>query len=154
LTYIDTGAAEIGGLLRETSGVTPGSLLHKFSHTMDDIPAWEVYGTSYGFSSIGIPITHPRLDSFNKAISVWMDEKIQSKLNMAALAEYGVNMDHPCVRVYTKEEVDANRKFLVASAESFTMHEFSRVCLTPAAIIPHLTFSCRKCQRRGYKAAR
>ena len=61
--------------------------MHKFSHAMDDIPAWEVRGTSYGFSSIGIPITHPGLDSFNKAISVWMDEKIQSKSNMAALAE-------------------------------------------------------------------
>ena len=128
LTYIDSGAAEIGGLLREEPYVKPGSILHKFSHAMDDVPAWEAHGTSYGFSSIGIPITHPGLDSFNQAIAVWVDEKVQSKSNMDVLADYGVDMDHPCVRVYAKEEVDANRKFLVASAESFTMHEFLKVC--------------------------
>jgi len=121
--------AEVGGLLRETPLVTPGSLLHRFSHAMDNIPTWEAHGTSYGFSSIGIPIKHPSLDPFNEGISVWVDEKIQSKSNMAALAEYGVDMDHPCVRVYTKEEVDANRKFLVASGECFTVHELLRVCL-------------------------
>jgi len=126
LTYIDTGAAEIGDLLRETSGVTPGSWLDKFSHAMDDIPTWEVHGTSYGFSSVGIPIIHPDLDPVNNAISTWMDEKIKSKSNMATLAEYGVDMDHPCVRVYAKEEVDANRKFLAASAETFATHEFFR----------------------------
>ena len=107
----------------------PGSLFHKFSHAMDDIPVWEALGTSYGFSSIGIPITHPGLDPFNKAISDWVDERIQSKPNMTALAEHGVDMDHPCVRVYTKEEVDANRTFLAASAESFTVREFFKVCL-------------------------
>ena len=95
---------------------------------MDNVPTWEAHGTSYGFSSIGIPITHPGLDSFNQAIAVWVDEKIQSKSNMDVLADYGVDMDHPCVRVYAKEEVDTNRKFLVASAESFTMHEFPKVC--------------------------
>jgi len=121
---------------------------------MDDMPAWEVRGTSYGFSSIGIPITHPGLDSFNKAISVWVDEKIQSKSNMAALAEYGVDMDHPCVRVYTKEGVDANRTFLVASAESFTMNEFFKVWFTPIPMILHLTVLSRGCQRRKYRAAR
>jgi len=97
---------------------------------MDDVPVWEaLHGTSYEFSSIGIPTTHPALDSFNKAISTWADEKIQSESNMATLAEYGVDMDHPCVRVYTKKEVDANRTFLAASAESFQMHNFSKVCL-------------------------
>ncbi|KAF9646466.1 hypothetical protein BDM02DRAFT_3188811 [Thelephora ganbajun] len=126
LTYIDTGAAEIGNLLRETSDLTPGSLLHEFSHAMDDLPIRKVHGTLYGLSSIGIPITHPGLDSFNKVISDWTDEKIRSESDMAVLAEYGVDMDHPCVRVYTKEEVDANRRFLVASGESFTMQEFFR----------------------------
>ena len=112
--------------------------MHKFSHAMDDIPAWEVFGTSYGFSSIGIPIANPALDSFNKAISVWVDEKIQSESSMAALAESDVDMDHPCVRVYSKEEVDANRKFLVASAESFKMHEFLQVRFI---LIPHRPLS-------------
>ena len=96
---------------------------------MDDSSTWEVHGTSYGFSSIGIPITNPRLDSFNQAISVWVDQKILAKSNMATLAEYGVDMDHPCVRVYTKEEVDANRKFLAGSAECFTMQEFLKARL-------------------------
>ena len=118
------------------------------------MPVLEVHGTSYGFSSIGIPITHPGLDSFNKAISVWVDEKIRSKSNVAALAEYGVEMDHPCVRVYTKEGVDANRMFLVASAESFTMHEFFKVFFAPVSTTPHLTFLCRGCQRRKYRVAR
>ena len=103
---------------------------------MDDVPAWEVHGTSYGFSSIGIPVAHPGFDTFNKTISEWVDGKIQSKSNMVALAEHGVDMDHPCVRVYTKEEVDANRKFLVASAESFTMHEFFKVCFIPLFPVP------------------
>jgi hypothetical protein len=107
---------------------------------MDDIPAWEVFGTSYGFSSIGIPISNPALDSFNKAISVWVDEKIQSESSMAMLAEADIDMDHPCVRVYTKEEVDANRKFLVASAESFKMHEFLQVRFILIPTVPYLTF--------------
>jgi len=152
LTYIDSGAAEIGGLLRETPGVTPGSWLDKFSHGMDDIPVWEAHGTSYGFSSIGIPIIHPGLDPFNNSISIWVDEKLESKSNMATLAEYGVDMDHPCVRVYTKEEVDANRKFLAASAETFTTHEFLRVCFDPATISPRLTCSCRKRQVKRCEA--
>jgi hypothetical protein len=108
---------------------------------MDDIPAWEVFGTSYGFSSIGIPISNPALDSFNKAISVWVDEKIQSESSMAVLAESDIDMDHPCVRVYTKEEVDANRKFLVASAESFKMHEFLQVRSILIPTVPYLTFA-------------
>jgi len=122
--------------------VTPGSLLHRFSHAMDDSSTWEVHGTSYGFSSIGIPIANPRFGSFNEAISVWVDQKILSKSNMTALAEYGVDMDHPCVRVYTKEEVDANRKFLAGSAECFKMHEFLKVrlfglhCHHPSSDVP------------------
>jgi len=43
---------------------------------------------------------------------------------VAVLAEYDLNMDHPCVRTYTKAEVDANRKFLAASGESLMMREF------------------------------
>jgi len=132
LTYINGGVAVagLGGIIREISDTMPGSLLHKLSRSLDDTPAWEVaHGTSYEFSSIGVPTTHPALDSFNKALSVWVDEKIQSQSNMAALAEYGVDMDHPCVRVYTKEEVDANRKFLAASAESFEMQKFFEVFL-------------------------
>ena len=96
---------------------------------MDDIPTWEAHGTSYGFSSFGVPTTHPGIDPFNEGISVWVDEKIQSKLNMATLAEYGVDMDHPCVRACTEKEVDANRKFLVASFECFKMRELLRVRL-------------------------
>lgn len=103
--------------------------MDKFSHLLDDIPTWEIHGTSYGFSSVGIPITRPIINSFNEAISSWMDERILSKPDMSALAEYGVDMDHPCVRTYTKEEVDANRKFLVGSAECFRMHKYLEVRL-------------------------
>jgi hypothetical protein len=42
---------------------------------MDDIPAWEIHGTSYGFSSIGIPIARPGFDSFNETISAWVDRE-------------------------------------------------------------------------------
>ena len=101
---------------------------------MDDHTIWDARGTPYGFSSIGIPITHPSLEKFNQAISVWVDQKILSKSNMAALAEYGVDMDHPCVRVYTKEEVDANRKFLVANADCFTMQELFKVRLSESPL--------------------
>ena len=121
---------------------------------MDDISVWEAHGTSFGFSSIGVPITHPGLDTFNKTISAWMDERIESKSNMAALAEYGVDMDHPCVRVFAKDEVDANRKFLVASAESFAMHEFFKVYFAHISVILCLISSHRKCRWIRYKAGR
>lgn len=107
----------------------PDSLLFKITRSMGDIPLWEAHGTSYGFSSLGIPIPHPGLDSFNQALSAWVDERILSKSDMGALAEYGVDMDHPCVRVYNKEEVDANRRFLIASADRFKMHELVKVGL-------------------------
>jgi len=58
-----------------------------------------------------------------------MDQRILSKSDMSALAEYGVDMDHLCVRTYTKEEVDANRKFLVGSAEYFTLFKYLEVRL-------------------------
>jgi len=50
---------------------------------------------------------------------------------MAALAKYGVNMDHPCVRVFNKEEVGANRKFLGATAYCLALLDFFEVCFTP-----------------------
>jgi hypothetical protein len=113
---------------------------------MDDMPEWDsIHGTSYGFSSVGLPITHPALEPLNKAISEMVDRNIQSKSNMAALAEYGVDMDHPCIRAYTKEEVDANRKFLVAGGECFSMHDFLRVCLHDLRSTTHyLMFSSRR----------
>lgn len=127
LVYFDIGTKEAGGLLRKTFGATTGSLLHRFSHAADNIPAWDsVSGTEYGFSSIGIPNTYFDLGPFNKTIAEGVDEKILSKSNMAALAEYGVDMDDSCVRVYTKEEVDANRKFLVASGTCYAMRETLR----------------------------
>jgi len=126
--YTNSGDAGIGDLLQGSSGATPGSPSHKPSRTIDSTPAWEAHGTSYGFSSIRIPITHSPLCSTNKALSVWANEKIQSESNMTALAEYGVDMDHPCVRVYTKEEVDANRKFLATSAESSDLLQLLKVC--------------------------
>lgn len=136
MTYIDTTEVEVGRLFQETSGVTPGSLLHKVLHAIDDVPPWEVHGTSYGFSSIGVPIPKASFDLFNKTISAWVDEKIKSKSDMAALAECGVDMDHPCVRIYTKEEVGANRRFLEASSEFFAMRTFFQVCFIPVSNTP------------------
>jgi len=126
--YTNSGVAGLGGLVQETPGATQGSPLHKPSHAMDDTPAWEAHGTSYEFSGIRTPVAHPPLFSINKALSVWANEKIRSESNIAALAEHAVDMDHPCVRVYTKEEVDANRKFLAASAESSELVQLLRVC--------------------------
>lgn len=104
--------------------------MHKFLHTADDMQAWDLMlGTSFGFSSIGIPGAPPGLNPTLGALSESMDEKIQSKSNMDALAKYGVDMDHPCVRVYSQEEVDANRKFLVASGKRFLLHKLIRVRL-------------------------
>ena len=57
--------------------------------------------------------------------------KLQFELDMPVLAGHGVNMDHPCVRPITKKEVDANRKFLVASAKTLRAFEFFKVCFIP-----------------------
>ncbi|KAF9787372.1 hypothetical protein BJ322DRAFT_1054993 [Thelephora terrestris] len=124
LAYFDIGSKKASNLLQRTIGATPGSYLYEFLRVDDSASTWDpVFGTEYGFSSIGIPNAHFQMDSLNKAISEGVDRNIQSKSNMAALKEYGVDMDHPCVRVYTKEEVDANRKFLVASGTCFSMQE-------------------------------
>jgi hypothetical protein len=145
LTYVDIGTKEAGSLLRKSLGATPGSLLYKFSHATDEMQPWDsTHGTEYGFSSIGIPNVHFDHESFNETISEGIDEKIQSKSNMAELATYGVDMEHPCVRVYTKEEVDTNRKFLAASGALFAMHETLKVCFRDSCTAtPHLTPSCR-----------
>ena len=94
---------------------------------MGDLPLWEAHGTSYGFSSLGIPIARPVFDTFNRAVSAWVDKIILSKSDMGTLAEHGVDMNHPCVRVYNKEEVDANRRFLAASANCFKISQIAKV---------------------------
>ena len=73
--------------------------------------------------------THPVLDRTDNAASKFADEKIKSKVDMAALARHGVNMNHPCVRMYTKDEVLANRKFLAASDMCFSTRRFFDVRL-------------------------
>ena len=99
--------------------------------------------------------THPVLNSTNKTASKFVDEKIISKVDMAALAGHGVNMNHPCVRIYAKDEVPANRKFLVASAIWFSTRRFLDVCLyNPAAVIHCLTYSCRTCHLRRWQQPR
>ena len=55
----------------------------------------------------------------------------QFEPDMPALAGHGVNMDHPCVRPFTKKEVDANMKFLVASAKTLKTLEFFKACFVP-----------------------
>lgn len=105
----------------------PGSWFHKFLLPAGEKPHWEqMSGTHFGFSSVGIPVKHPGFDLINKAITDFLDQGIWS--NMATLRKYGVDMDHPCVRMFTREEVDANRKFLVASREHFSMRELHKVC--------------------------
>lgn len=144
----------MGDLLRKKLSFLQGSWMHKFLHPADDEQVWDlVYGTSFGFSSIGIPGKSPALDQTIAALSESVDESIQSKSNMDVLAKYGVDMDHPCVRVYTKEEVDANRKFLVASGQHSALHRFIKVCLydpyprTSSLTSFRLTLRCRDCQR-------
>ena len=108
--------------------MAPGSFLYRLSHSTDNV--WDaIQGIDYGFSSVGIPNMYFGPESFNKAISEWLDKKVQSQSDMASLAECGVNMDHPCIRVYAKEEVDANRKFLVTSGDLSSMRGTLKVCL-------------------------
>ena len=73
--------------------------------------------------------THPVLNSTNKAASEFVDDKIKSKVDTAALAWHGVNVNHPCIMIYTNDEVPANRKFLAASAICFSTRRFLDVCL-------------------------
>lgn len=122
--YLDTGTKAAGNLLRKGVNVPPGSLIHKFSHSVDHMEVWDlIHGKSCGFSNIKIQTTRPDSDKINEMTSHLVDKKIQSKPDMAALAKHRIDMDHPCVREYTKEEVDANRKFLAASSNCYSMHQ-------------------------------
>ena len=107
----------------------PAPPVDKFADPVDGIPPWQSHCAWYGFSTIAIPVAHPGLNGFNGAICGWIDKKIQSKSGMAALAEHGIDMDHPCVRVFTKEEVDANRKFLAMSAKTIRVLGYHMVCV-------------------------
>lgn len=128
--YIDIGTKATGDVLRKSLGLTPGSWIFNFTHAADYRQTWDlICGTSFGFSSIGIPGAPSGPDSKIAALSDWVDKKILSKSNMDELAKHGVDMDHPCVRVYTQEEVDANRKFLVASGQRSALRRFVRVRL-------------------------
>ena len=127
--YFDAGTKAAGGLLRENLAVRPGSMKHKLTHAADNMPIWDrLYGTSYGFSNLAIPFGGLPLKP-SKIISEFMDEKMRSKSNMTTLARHGVNMDHPCVRMYTKEERETNRRFLAASSEYISFRECLDVCL-------------------------
>ena len=108
MAYITSGAAEVG-----------------------DLSDWEAHGTPSKFSNFSSPVVNPYIFAFSEGASDWVDENITSESNMAALAEYGVNMDHPCVRVFTKEEVGANRKFLEAAGTCLALLDFVEVCFTP-----------------------
>ena len=137
LTYIASGPTEVGGLLQEVSNLNPGPLVQKSTYAMNGASAWESHGKPSGFSDLSCPVIHPLLIAFSGGASDWVDENIQSELSMAALAEYGVNMDHPCVRVFNKEEVGANREFLEATAHCLALLDFLEVRFTP--LPPSLT---------------
>ena len=124
LTYITSGAAET-----------------------DDAPVWEAHGTPSRFSNLDCSVLDPFLVALNMGVSDWVDEAIKSGSTMASLAKYGVDMDHPCVRVFTKEEVGANRHFLEAAAHCAPLLDFLEVRFIPGFVIPHLTFSSRRRQR-------
>jgi hypothetical protein len=127
--FLDAGTKAAGSLLRKNLRMRKGSMAHKLSHAADHMEIWDVIsGTSYESFNVLTPFTNPVLDSTNKALRKFFDEKIQSKLDMAALARLGVHMDHPCVRVYTKDEVLANRMFMAASAECLSIRQFLDVC--------------------------
>ena len=140
---------DTGDLPRETSGVAPSSPVHKFSHTMDDAPTWETRGIWCGCSAITTPALASSLGWFYDAIIDWIGKSVQSKSNLDALAGYGVDMDHPCVRVFAKEEVDANRGFLRESAKTWEKLERLKV-RAKSVSIPHLTSSYRKRLQRIY----
>ena len=118
-------------------GITLDSPFYEFSRHASDIAPWD----KIGISTLAIPVVRPGLDPLCNALTAWMDEEVESDSNLAVLADYGVNMDHPCVRAFTKEEVDANRKFLVASAKTLRAFEFFKVCFITISIILNLMFS-------------
>ena len=142
------GAMEIDGLLQETTGVAPSTPVHKLSHAVDDAPAWETQGIWCGFSTITTSALASSLGWFYDAVTEWLEKIVQSKSNLDALAGYGVDMDHPCVRAFDKVEVGANREFLLRSAKLWAKIESLKVHFNPAPTIPYLTFSCRKRRRR------
>lgn len=148
-TNVFSGTIEISGLLPETSGVAPSSPVYQFSHAVDDAPETGIWCSP---SSITTPALASSLGWFYEAVMDWLEEKVKSKSNIDALAKYGANMDHPCVRMFTKEEVDANRNFLWVSASIWTKLEPLKVCFNLVSI-PYLTFSYRKRHRRVYKVA-
>jgi len=96
--------------------------------SVGDLPPWE----ARGFPTIAVPVAPPGFGPFAGAISAWVCMGLGFGPEMPALAGHGVNMDHPCVRPFTKEEVDANRKFLVASAKTLRAFELFKVCFLPS----------------------
>jgi hypothetical protein len=129
LVFLDAGTKAAGSLLRKNLRMRKGSMVHKLSHAADHMEIWDVIsGTSYETFNVLTPFTNSVLDPTNKALRKFFDEKIQSKFDMAALARLGVHMDHPCVRMYTKDEVLANRMFMAASAECLSIRQFLDVC--------------------------
>ena len=124
LTYIASGAAET-----------------------DDVPVWEAHGSPSRFSNLDCSAINPFLIAFRLGASELVDEAIKSESTMAALKKYGVNMDHPCVRAFTKEGVGANRSYLEAAAHCTALLDFLDVRLTAVFITSHLTFP-RRTHRR------
>ena len=129
--YTANGPTEVGGLLREMSNVNPGPLVDKLSYALNDFSTWEAHGEPSRFSNLSCPILHPLLIAFSGGASDWVDQNVVSELSMAALAKYGVDMNHPCVRVFNKEEVSANRKFLEATGHCLALLDFFEVRFTP-----------------------
>jgi len=144
---------ETGDLLRVTSDVASSSRAHKPRHPTDDTPVGEAQGIWCGSSTITTPALASSFGWLSDAITKWLEEKVQSKSNIDALAGYGVDMDHPCVRVFAKEEVDANRGFLWESVKTWERLEGLKVRFRFGSIIPHSTSSCRKRHRRIYRTA-
>jgi len=126
---------EIDGLLQETTGEAPSTPVHRLSHAMDDTTAWETRGIWCGFSTITTSALASSLGWFYDAVTDWLEEMVQSKSNLDALAGYGVDMDHPCVRAFDKVEVNANREFLFMSAKIWANVESLKVHLNPAPTI-------------------
>ena len=139
---------ETGNLLRVKSGVASSSPAHKPRYPTDDTPVGGTQGIWCGSSTITTPALASSFGWLNDAITEWLEEKVQSKSNIDALAGYGVDMDHPCVRVFAEEEVDANRGFLRESVKTWERLERLKVRFQFGSIIPHSTSSYRKRHRR------
>ena len=108
---------------------------------------WEARGTSPRFSNVDCSALDPFLVAFKVGVSELVDEAIKSESTMAALGKYGVDMDHPCIRAFTKEELGVNRSYLEATAPCMALLDFLDVRLTAVFTIPHLTFPCTTRQR-------